>query len=81
MAKKKTTEQELIDQTKKWMKKLDAIKIKSGPSYLIDNIKAYRNDTEHFLEKGDYVRAFEAIVWAWSFATIGKELCHLELEE
>ncbi|MCK5234032.1 MAG: DUF357 domain-containing protein, partial [Candidatus Aenigmarchaeota archaeon] len=31
-------------------------------------------DTNHFLEKKDYVRAFEAVVWAWAWLEIGKEV-------
>jgi hypothetical protein len=26
---------------------------------------AYIKDTSHFLEKQDFVRAFEAVIWAW----------------
>ncbi|MBI4020528.1 MAG: DUF357 domain-containing protein [Candidatus Aenigmarchaeota archaeon] len=31
----------------------------------IINIKAYISDCRHFLENGDLMRAFEAIVFAW----------------
>ena len=34
-------------------------------SDLIKNIDAYISDTSHFLEKKDFIRAFEAVVYAW----------------
>ncbi len=38
------------------------------------NIKAYVSDSGHFLSAGDMVRSFEAIIWAWSWLEIGKDL-------
>ena len=46
---------------------------KKGKEFL-DNVKAYITDCEHFLKKGDYVLAFECIVWAWAWYEIGKEI-------
>jgi len=37
-------------------------------------MKAYISDSKHFLKEGDYVRSFEAIVWAWAIYEICKEL-------
>ncbi|NOQ38217.1 DUF357 domain-containing protein, partial [archaeon] len=42
------------------------------------NIKAYISDTQHFIDKGDLVRAFEAVVWAWAWLEIGKDVGVLE---
>ena len=72
-------EEQLIDETFKWHKKAaDALKTteavdKKGEEFLT-NINAYMSDTNHFLEKKDYVRAFEAVVWAWAWLEIGKEV-------
>jgi hypothetical protein len=40
----------------------------------LKNINAYVSDSAHFLAKGDPVRSFEAIVWAWAWLEIGIEL-------
>lgn len=74
-----STETQLISETKKWLKKAetDFKKIKSegkkGEEFA-KNIAAYLNDTKYFLEKKDYVRAFEAVIWAWAWIEIGKEV-------
>ena len=46
---------------------------KKGKEFL-RNINAYVHDCEHFLKVGNYVLAFESIVWAWAWYEIGKEL-------
>ncbi|MCX6816168.1 MAG: DUF357 domain-containing protein [Candidatus Aenigmarchaeota archaeon] len=71
--------EELKQETEKW---LDKIKEKRKSIALMDNSKkdmiknidAYISDTSHFLEKKDYIRAFEAVVWAWSWIEILEEL-------
>ncbi|MCK4550512.1 MAG: DUF357 domain-containing protein [Candidatus Aenigmarchaeota archaeon] len=77
------TQKELMDQTDIWygkaaiaLKKTKAIGAK-GEEFLV-NINAYMSDTNHFKEKKDYVRAFEAVVWAWAWIEIGKEAGFLE---
>ncbi|PKM91965.1 MAG: DUF357 domain-containing protein, partial [Euryarchaeota archaeon HGW-Euryarchaeota-1] len=35
----------------------------------------------YFLEKGDFVRAFEAIIWAWAWIEIGEKEGFLEVEK
>jgi hypothetical protein len=65
--------QELESETKKWLKKLkeDMEKRKHNPSTgapartVLKNIHSYIEDCNHFLEKGDLVRAFEAVIYAW----------------
>ncbi len=70
------TEKKLIEETEKWQGKLRALEIKplslKGREYLA-NINAYISDSGHFLSEKDYVRAFEAIVWAWAWCEIGKD--------
>ncbi len=75
------TEASLISETRKWLKKIEALKFTpktdKGKEYKI-NIEAYISDSRHFLEKKDYVRAFEAVVWAWAFLEISKDLGLIE---
>ena len=77
------TQKELLSQTDIWyakassvLKKTKAIGAK-GEEFLT-NINAYMSDTNHFKEKEDFVRAFEAVVWAWAWLEIGKEAGFLE---
>jgi len=70
-------ENQLANETQKWKKRIK-IKMKTvkfadeqGKEFL-DNIKAYINDSDYFLGKKDLVRAFEAIIWAWSLYETGK---------
>ncbi len=77
------TQKELLEQTDIWylkaaavLKKTKAVGVK-GEEFLV-NINAYMSDTNHFKEKEDFVRAFEAVVWAWAWLEIGKEAGFLE---
>ena len=71
--------EELIAETKKWLERIkERIKgvvacNEKGEEFL-RNIKAYVSDTEYFFEKGDLVRAFECVVWAWAWLEIGLNL-------
>lgn len=75
------SEKSLISETRKWLKKIEALKIKpkseKGKEYKT-NIEAYIKDSKYFLEKKDYVRAFEAVIWAWAFLEISKEMGLIE---
>ena len=71
------TFKELVEQTDKWLKKaknLEIYPVDSKGDEFAENILAYINDTEHFIAKKDFVRSFEAIVWAWSWIEIGKDI-------
>jgi len=74
-------EEELRKEIAKWLpkaeKELAKIKKVNDKEYLV-NIKAYIKDTTYFLEKGDLVKGFEAVVWAWSWIEIGKQKGMLE---
>ena len=78
---KKSTEQELIDQTLIWLEKLKNIQMeetdKKGAE-MLKNIEAYIHDSQYFLDKKDYVRAFEAIIWAWANFELAKQLGHVK---
>ncbi len=71
------TEKKLTQETEKWQKKLSALTItpksEKGNQYLT-NINAYISDSDHFQSKNDPIRAFEAIIWAWAWAEIGKDI-------
>jgi uncharacterized protein len=71
---KKGIEQVLLEETEKWLHrlqeemktfkvtgKLDKDRVKN----MLENINAYIQDTQHFLDQNDYIRSFEAIVYAW----------------
>ena len=76
------TKEELKKETEKWLGKLEKIsfsaKDEKGKEFK-KNIEAYIKDSRHFLEKGDFIRAFEAIIWAWAFLEISGDLKILEL--
>jgi len=38
------------------------------------NITAYISDCRYFLEQGDLIRAFEAVIWAWAWIEIGLDV-------
>jgi hypothetical protein len=70
------TQEALKKETEKWLARLEKerplVRIVSQDKTLqkkakeaLRNMDAYIKDTSHFLEKGDYIRAFEAVVWAW----------------
>jgi hypothetical protein len=39
-----------------------------------ENMKAYIADSKHFLDKKNYVKSFEAIIWAFAILEICEEL-------
>jgi hypothetical protein len=72
------TEQQLISETKKWKARIEdemtrvAARGERGKEFT-ENIRAYISDSSYFLEKEDFVRAFEAIIWAWAILETGKK--------
>jgi hypothetical protein len=74
-------EKDLRDETVKWLKRADELlqiivpgEEKSRAERFLENISAYIFDSRYFLEYGDLIRAFEAVVWAWSWLEIGLEM-------
>jgi hypothetical protein len=80
-------EQDMKKETQKWLSKIKAERKKINPCSkkdLLKNIDAYISDSEHFLNKSmmhdnascnsDLIRAFEAVIWAWAYMEIGKDL-------
>ena len=74
-----STETVLRKEIDKWTlkikKELRKVRAKNpkGEEFLA-NINAYVSDSGHFLAKGDPVRSFESIIWAWSWLEIGREI-------
>ncbi|UCC91302.1 MAG: DUF357 domain-containing protein [Candidatus Aenigmatarchaeota archaeon] len=76
-------EGELRKETEKWAGRIEKEMKKAKPrdqesERFLSNIRAYIKDSKYFLEKGDLVRGFEAIVWAWAWLQILKETGFLE---
>lgn len=63
------TEQKLEEETKKWRDRLDGklegLDESQKEVEQMENVLAYREDTDHFLEENDYIRAWESIIYAW----------------
>lgn len=73
------TDDRLRQEISVWRQRLDDALEEATPKdprgdEFLDNIEAYRSDTDHFEDEGDLVRAFEAIVWAWSWLEIGARI-------
>lgn len=64
--------EELKIEIEKWTKRMEdeLEKIKTQEDEIIKNIKAYVSDSKYFYSRGDLVRAFEAIIWAWALFEI-----------
>lgn len=79
MSPEKSLEEDLRTETLKWLEKADELLAGiSGDEHFLKNISAYICDSRYFLETGDLIRAFEAVVWAWAWMEIGleRELLH-----
>ena len=64
----------LAAETRKWLVKAeDLFSDVCGEEHFLENISAYIRDSHYFLEKGDLIRAFEAVIWAWAWMEIGLE--------
>lgn len=60
------TQEKLKQETQKWLQKLeDRVEGKDESVEQMENVLAYRDDTSHFLEEEDYIRAWESVIYAW----------------
>ena len=71
--------EELKKETEKWLERIKEERKKivlsdTNKEDFIKNIDAYISDSEHFLQNNDLIRAFEAVIWAYAWLEIGKEL-------
>lgn len=72
-------EEDLKKETEKWLQRaegdLDEIILQqAGGQRFLTNIAAYISDSRYFLERGDLIRAFEAVIWAWAWIEIGLDM-------
>ncbi|MCQ8903566.1 MAG: DUF357 domain-containing protein [Methanothrix sp.] len=66
---------DLRAETEKWLVRADQrLSRCRGDERFLSNIKAYISDSRYFLGRGDLIRAFEAVIWAWAWLEIGEEL-------
>ena len=60
------TQKNLKKETKKWLEKLeDKIEDRDSSVEQMENVEAYRDDTYHFLDEEDFIRAWESVIYAW----------------
>jgi uncharacterized protein len=70
-------EEDLREETLKGLQRAEDLRGKishQGDQRFLDNISAYISDSKYFLDKGDLIRAFESVVWAWAWMEIGLEM-------
>ena len=72
-------EEDLRAETEKWLLRAEkAMETVSTQGVEGDrfsaNIEAYISDSRYFLGKGDLIRAFEAVIWAWAWIEIGRDV-------
>ena len=73
------TDAKLNAEIEKWSKKLDdALRdlapVEEKGANVLRNIRAYRDDSKHFISRGDLIRSFECLIWAWAILEIGRDL-------
>jgi hypothetical protein len=73
---------ELRQEIEKWSKRLDEKIPKTSASddegaKLLENVRAYREDSKHFLKHDDLIKSFECLIWAWALLETGRRLDHL----
>ena len=81
-----SVESGLVAEIEKWSKRLDDSLVGVSPSgergiKMLQNIRAYREDSKHFFSRGDLVKSFECLIWAWAILEIGEELEFLKPKE
>jgi hypothetical protein len=82
MSPERSLEEDLYAETQKWLKRAEDLFARiSGDEHFLENISAYICDSRHFLEAGDLIRAFEAVVWAWAWMEIGLETKSLQRKD
>ena len=73
--------EEIIKMLEKIEPLIDKIEVKDEKGEeMLENMKAYIADSKHFLGKENYLKSFEAIVWAWAILEICEELDVFKLE-
>jgi uncharacterized protein len=74
--------EDLSAESRKWLERADALFCRlEGEEGFLENISSYLSDSRYFLEKGDLIRAFESVVWAWAWMEIGLKIGLLREDE
>jgi len=61
---------------------IDKIEVKGEKGEeMLENMKAYIADSKHFLKKKNYLKSFEAIVWAFAILEICEKLDVFKVEK
>jgi hypothetical protein len=76
-------EENLLAEIEKWSKRLDnslagVRSLTEQGSEMLENIKAYREDSKHFLNN-DLIKSFECLIWAWAILEVGRETENLSV--
>jgi hypothetical protein len=76
-------EAELRNETVKWLQRAEQLfgETIQRDERFAKNIAAYISDSHHFLDTGDLIRAFEAVIWAWAWMEIGQEMGLMSRDE
>mgnify|MGYP001565623023 CR=1 FL=1 len=72
-------EEELRQEIDKWTAKImderkNIVLADSDKKDFLKNIDAYISDSAYFLKEGKLIESFEALIWAWAYVTIGKDM-------
>ena len=69
-------EADLKKEIEKWSLRLEEELKKSEikDDHFRKNIHAYVQDSAYFERKGDLIKAFEALIWAWAYLEIYREM-------
>jgi hypothetical protein len=78
--------EKLKEETLKMLKKIEPMVSKieivdDRGEGMMENMKAYISDSKHFLNKKDFIRAFESAVWSWAILEICEELGIIKIEK
>ena len=76
------TQEKLEEETREWLEKLEnRMEERDSDVEQMENVEAYRDDTYHFLEEEDYIRAWEAVIYAWGILETLERLGKFEEKE
>lgn len=60
------TQEKLKQETEKWLEKLEKrLEDRDEDVEQMENVLAYKDDTYHFLDEEDFIRAWESVIYAW----------------
>ena len=75
--------EDLREETERWLgrieEEIEKVRPKGDSKGFLKNIRAYIKDSRYFMERGDLIRSFEAVIWAWAYLSIGREIGVLDV--